>query len=176
MSVRGDLESTSLLEELLDLLAVLAVLDNSLEIGVTANVLLADEDVGNGALAGQLEKGILDIGAVALLVELVGGVLGIETVEDLLGVGAIGAVRLAEDNYWRRKDSLATVSFMRRAAKWLPSRQTGVKLISKFLSATRARPKTGTASLCKRHTIKGPRANGHMHQAAGLAHTHGAHV
>ena len=96
--VWSDLESASLLEELLDLLAVLAVLDNSLEIGVTANVLLADEDVGNGALTGQLEKGILDIGAVALLVELVGEVLGVETVEDLLGVGAVGAVRLAEDN------------------------------------------------------------------------------
>lgn len=64
-------------------------------------MLLANKDVGDGALAGHLEKGILDIGAVALLVELVGGVLGVETVEDLLGVGAVGAVRLAEDNCLR---------------------------------------------------------------------------
>ena len=120
--VGGRLESTSLLEELLDLLAVLAVLDNSLKIGVTANVLLADEDVGDGALTGQLEKGVLDIGAVALLVELVGGVLGVETVKDLLGVGAVGAVGLAEDNCLRCF-SLATVCFMKEPRQFQSSAQ-----------------------------------------------------
>lgn len=35
-----------------------------LEVGVTANVLLLDEDVGNGALAGDLLKGILNGGSI----------------------------------------------------------------------------------------------------------------
>lgn len=93
------LESTSILQQLLNLLPVLAVLDDGLEVRVATDVDLANEDVGDGALAGHLVQGVLDVIAVALLVELVGLVLCVQAVEDALRVVAVGAVRLAKDHY-----------------------------------------------------------------------------
>lgn len=92
------LERTSSLQKLLDLLAVLALGDNGLEVRVTADVLLVDEDVGHGALAGDLEERVLHLAAVLLLVQLVVRVLCAIAVEDALGVVAVRAVGLAEDD------------------------------------------------------------------------------
>lgn len=95
------------LEELLNLLAVLAVLDNGLEVRVAANVLLVDKDVWHGALARDGAERVLDVVAVALLVQLVRHILGVEAVEEALGVPAVGAVALAEDDWEERGDVLA---------------------------------------------------------------------
>lgn len=92
------LDRSRLLEELLNLLAVLAVLDDSLEIRVAANVLLVDKDVWHGALARDGAERVLEVVAVALLVQLVRDILGVEAVEEALGVSAVGAVALAEDD------------------------------------------------------------------------------
>lgn len=54
----GNLDGLGVLEQLREL-ALLA-----LELRVAADVLLADEDVGNGTLLGHLLEGILDGGAV----------------------------------------------------------------------------------------------------------------
>ena len=52
------LDGVGILEQLVEL-ALLC-----LELGVAANVLLADEDVGDGALLGHLLEGVLDGGAI----------------------------------------------------------------------------------------------------------------
>lgn len=54
------LDGFGVLEQLLEL-ALLA-----LQLGVAANVLLADEDVGHGALGSDLLEGVLDSGTVVL--------------------------------------------------------------------------------------------------------------
>lgn len=92
------LDRPRLLEELLNLLAVLAVLDDSLEVRVAANVLFVDKDVWHGALARDSAERVLEVVAVALLVQLVRDILGVEAVEEALGVSAVGAVALAEDD------------------------------------------------------------------------------
>lgn len=53
-----NLEGTSSLEQTRELVHL------GLEVGVTADVLLADEDVGDGALVGDLLKSGLNVGAV----------------------------------------------------------------------------------------------------------------
>lgn len=93
------LDRSRLLEELLNLLAVLAVLDDGLEIRVAADVLLVDKDVWHGALARDGAERVLEVVAVALLVQLVRDILGVEAVEEALGVSAVGAVALAEDDW-----------------------------------------------------------------------------
>ena len=55
------LDSVGVLEQRLELALL------SLQLGVAANVLLADEDVGNGALVGHLLESILNCGAVVCL-------------------------------------------------------------------------------------------------------------
>lgn len=74
----------------------LELLGLGLEVAVATNVLLADEDVGHCALAGQLLEGVLDGGAIFLLVELKGVEVGVVVLEELLGLVAVGAVRLGE--------------------------------------------------------------------------------
>lgn len=54
----SDLQGTSILQQLRELAS------NSLEVGVTTDVLLVDEDVGHGALVGDLLESSLDGGAV----------------------------------------------------------------------------------------------------------------
>lgn len=54
------LDGVGVLQQLLEL-ALLA-----LQLGVAANVLLADEDVGHGALGSDLLEGVLDSGTVVL--------------------------------------------------------------------------------------------------------------
>lgn len=54
------LESAGLLEKVLEL----AALEQALQVRVAANVLLGDEAVGDGALAGDLVEGVLDGAAV----------------------------------------------------------------------------------------------------------------
>lgn len=54
----SSLESASLLQQSRELSLL------GLELGVAANVLLADEDVGDSALAGDLLERSLDVGAV----------------------------------------------------------------------------------------------------------------
>ena len=55
-------------------------------------MLLADEDVGNGALTRDLLKGGLNITSVGLLIELNGVVFGTGGVEELLRGLAVGTV------------------------------------------------------------------------------------
>lgn len=55
-----------------------------LQVAVASDVLLADEDVGDGGLAGQLGEGGLDTASICGGVELDGVVLDIEFVEELL--------------------------------------------------------------------------------------------
>jgi hypothetical protein len=95
------LDRSRRLEQLLNLLAILAVLDDGLEVRVAANVLLFDEDVWDGALARDLDERLLKVVTVALLVQLVRGILGAVAVEEALGVLAVGAVALAEDDFER---------------------------------------------------------------------------
>jgi hypothetical protein len=54
----SNLKGTGILQEL----GKLAL--DTLEVGVTADVLLLDPDVGNGALTGDLLKGVLDGGSI----------------------------------------------------------------------------------------------------------------
>lgn len=54
------LERTRVLQQTLQLAGVVEALD----VRVAANVLLPDVDVGNGALAGDVLEGILQVGAV----------------------------------------------------------------------------------------------------------------
>lgn len=86
------------MEELLNLLPVLAVLDCRLKVRVAADMLLPDKDVGDGALARDLEQRTLNVIAICLLVELVVRVLGAISVEESLGVVTVRAVRLAEND------------------------------------------------------------------------------
>lgn len=86
------LESTCLVKQLLNLLAILAALDNFLEIRVAADVDLVDKDVGHGALARQILERVLEIFTIVDLVELDRLVLGVVAVKNSLRVVAIRAV------------------------------------------------------------------------------------
>jgi hypothetical protein len=98
-SPRHRLDRPRCLEQLLNLLAILAVLDDGLEVRVAANVLLVDEDVWDGALARDLDERLLEVVTVALLVQFVRGILGAVAVEEALGVLAVVAVTLAKDDF-----------------------------------------------------------------------------
>ena len=54
-----NLQSTSSLQQPLQLRTLLA-----LQVRVTTNVLLANEDVGDGALVGDFLEGVLEVGSV----------------------------------------------------------------------------------------------------------------
>jgi len=56
-----------------------------------------DENVGNGALAGQLSQSILNSRPILNLIELDGIEAGAEFRKKLLGLSAVRTVRLAED-------------------------------------------------------------------------------
>jgi hypothetical protein len=84
-------QSTSLLEQGGQIVLL------GLQIAVATNVLLVDKDVGDGALARQLGQGLLDLGAVGLVVQLDGVELGVEAAEQRLGGLAVRAVGLGED-------------------------------------------------------------------------------
>ena len=55
-------------------------------------MLLLDVDVGNGALAADALEGVLQVGAVGLVVHFVDFEVGVERAEELLGLAAEGAV------------------------------------------------------------------------------------
>jgi hypothetical protein len=61
------LDGVGILEQLRELALL------RLQLGVAANVLLADEDVGHGALLGDVLEGVLDRGAVILSESLSSG-------------------------------------------------------------------------------------------------------
>merc|ERR1711915_1161377 len=86
------LNSVGILEQLREL-ALLA-----LQLGVAANVLLADENVGDRALVGHLFKGILNSGTVINLVELEDVCLCALLAEESLCRLAVRAVGLGEDS------------------------------------------------------------------------------
>jgi hypothetical protein len=92
------LDSARRLEELLHLLPVLSARNDRLEVRVTADVLLVNEDVGHGALPGNLQERLLDVVPIRLLVQLVVRILCAIAIEKTLGVVAVGAVGLAEDD------------------------------------------------------------------------------
>merc|ERR1712137_1442566 len=86
------LDGVSILEQLVEL-ALLC-----LELGVAANVLLADEDVGHGALLSDVLESVLDGGTVVNLVELEDVGLCAHLAEEALSGLAVGAVGLGEDS------------------------------------------------------------------------------
>jgi hypothetical protein len=71
-------------------------------------VLLVDKHVWNGALAREVGKRLLEVVAVALLVQLVHGILGAVSIEEALGVFAVGAVSLVEDDCGKERNELTT--------------------------------------------------------------------
>lgn len=91
-------KSTGLLKQLLEGLAVSAVPGDVLEVRIAADMLLADVDVGDGALTRNVVEGGLELCAVRLLVQLVSLVFGLEAFQGALGGFAVGAVGFAEDN------------------------------------------------------------------------------
>lgn len=71
----------------------------ALDVRVAADVLAADEDVGHGALVGELLQRGLDLRAVVDLVQLERVVLGALAVEQALRGLAVRAVGFGEDRY-----------------------------------------------------------------------------
>lgn len=92
MGIRNCLDGTSLLEQR----GQLALL--CLQVRVPANVLATDEDVGDGALASYLGKGVLNGAAIVDLIQFDGIELGALLAQQLLGGAAIRAVGLGEDS------------------------------------------------------------------------------
>lgn len=76
----------------------LAVLLEFVEVVAATNVLLADKDVGDSALASQPQEVGLDGGTVFIVVELHDIEGDIERSQQILGLRAVGAVRLGEDH------------------------------------------------------------------------------
>jgi len=68
-----------------------------LQVRVSTNVLLRNEDVGHGGLARQLAQGRLDGRAVVNLVQLDGEEFRTAVTEQLLCLAAVGTVGLGED-------------------------------------------------------------------------------
>ncbi len=87
------LESTGLLEQLLEIPAIMC-----LKIRMAADMLLVDEYVRDGGLSRQFEQGALDGTAVVLQVELEVLVLCAIAVEYALGGSGVAAVGLAKDD------------------------------------------------------------------------------
>ena len=69
-----------------------------MKLGVAAEVFTVDEDVGDGSLAGLLLEGGLDFATVGNVIELDNLILITQLVEQLLGLGAERAGRLAVDH------------------------------------------------------------------------------
>jgi len=76
----------------------LAALFKFEEVVAAANVVLADKDVGDSALASQLLEVGLDGGTVLFVIELNDIEGDVKRAQQALGLGAIGAVRLGEDH------------------------------------------------------------------------------
>jgi hypothetical protein len=106
------LQGTSLLQKVLELSARV----QALKVRVSTNVLLLDVDVGDGTLARDLLESVLKSGAISCelsvadigsekswakltnFVKLEELVIGVQFIQSLLGLLAVGAVRLGEDN------------------------------------------------------------------------------
>jgi uncharacterized membrane protein (Fun14 family) len=88
------LQGTSLLQKVLELSARV----QALKVRVSTNVLLLDVDVGDGTLARDLLESVLKSGAIRNFVKLEELVIGVQFIQSLLGLLAVGAVRLGEDN------------------------------------------------------------------------------
>lgn len=91
-------DSAGSFEELLNFLAILSVLDDTLQVRVAANMHLSNVDVGHGTLTIELVQSLLEVGAVFFLIQLVVCVLGAVPIQDALAVVAVWAVGLAEDD------------------------------------------------------------------------------
>jgi len=72
---------------------------SGLQIRIATNMRLLDEDIGHGALIGDLLEGILYGGAVGHLIQLYEEVVGAKLAEEGLGRPAVGAVGFGEDHH-----------------------------------------------------------------------------
>jgi len=84
-------------------------------------VLLGNEDVGDGALGGELLKRILDRSTIIDLIELDGVILCAKFREQALGGLAVGAIALAEDGDGVFVDDALSFSFGSRHCVWAGS-------------------------------------------------------
>jgi hypothetical protein len=91
LSSISSLQSTSRLQQLWELALL------GLQVRVSTNVLVIDEDVWDGALSADLLESILDLGSIIDLVELDGVELGTRLGQGCLCGLAVWAVRLGEN-------------------------------------------------------------------------------
>lgn len=94
ISIALRLESASILEQVFELAGFLQVL----QVGVAADMLLLDVNVGDGTLARDLLESILQGRTIRKLVELVSLEHGTELGQGVLGGAAVRAVGLGEDD------------------------------------------------------------------------------